>query len=51
MGHPIISAMCLRKRQDNEEERESNIRRMLSRVFRTRNRADKYAGNCKTKGP
>ena len=51
MGHPIISAMCPLKRRDNEEERESNIRRMLSRVFRMRNRADKYAGNCKTKGP
>lgn len=32
MGQTIISAMCLLIGQDNEVERGSNIRRMLSRM-------------------
>lgn len=32
MGQTIISAMCLLSEQDNEEERGSKIRRMLSRI-------------------
>jgi hypothetical protein len=34
--NPIPSAMCLPFRQDNEEERGSNLRRELSRAVRAR---------------
>ena len=49
MGLPHHERHVPAMRQDNEEERESKIRRMLSRVLRTCDTAYKYAGNCKTK--